>query len=65
MEFKSIKELVSCKGIAYNGELVRRCIWMPERGWDALKEYAQREGTSAGEIVRVLIRDFLRSSRPQ
>lgn len=59
MYFKSIKELLSCKGVAYDGELVHRCIRMRERDWDALKEYAQREGTSAGEIVRVLIRDFL------
>lgn len=60
MEFKTIKELQSCKGLAYEGELVHRAIRLHERDWQALKAYAQDNGTSAGEIVRVLIRDFLR-----
>lgn len=59
MEFRSITELHSCKGLAYEGELVHRAIKIPERDWAALKAYAQDEGTSAGEIVRCLIRDFL------
>lgn len=68
MKFKSIRELQSCKGLAYGGELVHKAIRLHERDWDALKAYAQDKGTSAGEIVRVLIRDFLagveaRSSR--
>lgn len=60
MDFKTIKELQSCKGLAYEGELVHKAIRLHERDWEALKEYARGEGTSAGEIVRVLIRDFLR-----
>lgn len=60
MEFKSIRELQSCKGLAYEGELVHRAIKIPERDWASIKAYAQDNGTSAGEIVRVLIRDFLR-----
>lgn len=59
MEFKSIKELQSCKGLAYGGELVHKAIRLHERDWEALKEYAQANDTSAGEIVRVLIREFL------
>lgn len=59
MAFKSIRELQSCKGLAYEGELVHKAIRLHERDWQALKEYARCEGTSAGEIVRVLIRDFL------
>ena len=59
MEFKSIKELQSCKGIAYGGELVHKSIRFHERDWEALKEYARGNGTSAGEIVRGLIRYFL------
>lgn len=59
MEFKSIKELQSCKGLAYGGELVHKAIWLHDRDWEALKAYAQANGTSAGEIVRVLIREFL------
>ena len=59
MKFKSIRELQSCKGLAYDGELVHRAIRIRKREWDALKAYAQDKGTSAGEIVRVLIRDFL------
>lgn len=59
MKFKSIRELQSCKGIAYGGELVHKAIRLQKRDWEALKAYAQDKGTSAGEIVRVLIRDFL------
>lgn len=59
MEFKSIKELQSCKGLAYGGELVHKAIRLHERDWEALKEYARGNGTSAGEIVRGLIRYFL------
>lgn len=59
MKFKCIRELQSCKGIAYGGELVHKAIRLHERDWEALKEYARGEGTSAGEIVRVIIRDFL------
>lgn len=59
MEFKSIKELQSCKGLAYGGALVHKAIRLHDRDWDALKAYALENDTSAGEIVRVLIRDFL------
>lgn len=59
MKFKSIRELQSCKGLAYGGELVHKAIWLHDRDWEALKAYAQVNGTSAGEIVRVLIREFL------
>lgn len=61
MKFKSIRELQSCKGLAYGGELVHKAIWLHDRDWEALKAYAQENGTSAGEIVRVLIREFLES----
>lgn len=61
MEFKSIKELQSCKGLAYGGELVLKAIRLHDRDWEALKAYAQANDTSAGEIVRVLIREFLES----
>lgn len=61
MEFKTIKELQSCKGLAYGGELVHKAIRLHDRDWEALKAYAQENGTSAGEIVRVLIREFLES----
>lgn len=59
MEFKPIKELQSCKGLAYGGALVHKAIRLHDRDWKALKAYAQANGTSAGEIVRVLIREFL------
>ena len=59
MKFKCIRELQSCKGLAYGGELVHKSIRFHDRDWEALKAYAQVNGTSAGEIVRVLIRDFL------
>lgn len=59
MKFKSIRELQSCKGLAYGGELVHKAIRLQKRDWEALKTYAQDNATSAGEIVRVLIRDFL------
>lgn len=59
MEFKHIKELQSCKGLAYGGELVHKAIRIQGRDWDALKEYARANDTSAGEIVRGLIRYFL------
>ena len=59
MEFKSIRELQSCKGLVYGGELVHKAIRLQERDWGALKAYAKENGTSAGEIVRVLIREFL------
>lgn len=59
MEFKSIKELQSCKGLAYGGELVHKAIRLHDRDWEALKAYARGNGTSAGEIVRGLIRYFL------
>lgn len=61
MKFKSTRELQSCKGLAYGGELVHKAIWLHDRDWEALKAYAQENGTSAGEIVRVLIREFLES----
>lgn len=61
MKFKSIRELQSCKGLAYGGELVHKVIRLHDRDWEALKAYAQENGTSAGEIVRVLIREFLES----
>ena len=59
MEFKPIKELQSCKGLAYGGKLVHKAIRLQKRDWEALKAYAQENGTSAGEIVRVLISEFL------
>ena len=59
MEFKPIKELQSCKGLAYGGELVHKAIRLRDRDWETLKAYARASDTSAGEIVRVLIRDFL------
>ena len=59
MKFKSIRELQSCKGIAYGGELVHKAIRLHDRDWAALKAFAQANGTSAGEIVRVLIHEFL------
>lgn len=59
MKFRPIKELQSCKGVAYGGELVHKAIRLQCRDWEALKAYALANGTSAGEIVRVLIRDFL------
>lgn len=59
MEFKPIKELQSCKGLAYGGALVHKAIRLHDRDWEALKAYSQANGTSAGEIVRVLIREFL------
>ena len=59
MEFKSIRELQSCKGLAYGGELVHKAIRLQCSDWEALKAYALANDTSAGEIVRVLIRDFL------
>ena len=61
MTFKSIRELQSCKGLAYGGELVHKVIRLHDRDWEALKAYAQENGTSAGEVVRVLIREFLES----
>ena len=61
MTFKSIRELQSCKGLAYGGELVHKAIRLQKRDWEALKAYAQANGTSAGEIVRVLISEFLES----
>lgn len=61
MKFKSIRELQSCKGLAYGGELVHKVIRLHDRDWEALKAYAQANGTSAGEIVRVLISEFLES----
>ena len=59
MKFRPIKELQSSIGLAYGGELVHKAIRLPERDWDALKAYARANGTSAGEIVRVLMREFL------
>ena len=59
MKFKPIKELQSCKGLAYGGELVHKAIRLQCSDWEALKAYALANDTSAGEIVRVLIRDFL------
>ena len=59
MKFKSIRELQSCKGLAYGGELVHKAIRLQKRDWEALKAYAQENSTSAGEIVRVLISEFL------
>ena len=59
MKFRPIKELQSCKGLAYGGELAHKAIRLQCRDWEALKAYAQANDTSAGEIVRVLIRDFL------
>lgn len=59
MKFKSIRELQSCKGLAYGGELVHKAIRLRKRDWEALKAYAKANGTSAGEIVRALISEFL------
>lgn len=59
MKFKPIKELQSCKGLAYGGELVHKAIRLQCSDWEALKAYALANDTSAGEVVRVLIRDFL------
>lgn len=59
MKFKPIKELQSCKGLAYGGELAHKAIRLLCSDWEALKAYALANDTSAGEIVRVLIRDFL------
>ena len=59
MKFKSVRELQSCKGLAYGGELVHKAIRLQKRDWEELKAYAQENGTSAGEIVRVLISEFL------
>lgn len=65
MKFRPITELSSCKGRAYDGELIPRCIKIPRLDWDALRAYTRDNGTSAGEIMRVLASDFMRSSRPQ
>lgn len=59
MKFKSIRELQSCKGLVYGGDLVHKAIRLQKRDWEALKAYARDNGTSAGEIVRGLIRYFL------
>lgn len=59
MKFKSIRELQSCKGLVYGGDLVHTAIRLQKRDWEALKAYARDNGTSAGEIVRGLIRYFL------
>lgn len=59
MKFRPIKELQSCKGLAYGGALVHKAIRLHDRDWDALKAYALENDTSASEIVRVLILDFL------
>ena len=59
MNFKSRAELQSCKGEAYDGSLRRVSLKIPEEDWEDLKGYAERAGTTAGEVVRCLLRGFL------
>lgn len=59
MEYRTKAELNSCKGDAYGGVLVHRSFKVPLRDWEALQAYAQDNGTTAGEVVRCLIRELL------
>ena len=52
-------ELLSCKGSAYEGSLSPVSIKIPSDDWSALKAYAKDNGTSAGEVIRTLVRELL------
>ena len=45
------------------GETPARNVRISNRDWDALKSAAAEEGTSAGAIIRRLIREYLRGTR--
>lgn len=59
LKFKPRAALQSCKGELYQGELVVCTIKIPRNDWQALLDRAAEDSTTASEIVRVLIRDFL------
>lgn len=59
MEYRARAELNSCKGEAYDGSLRRVTLKVPKEDWEDLKGYAECVGTTAGEVVRCLIRGLL------
>lgn len=59
MEYRTKAELNSCKGDAYGGDLVHRSFKVTLSDWEALQAYARENGTTAGEVVRCLIRELL------
>ena len=52
-------ELWSSKGAAYEGSLSPVSIKIPSDDWSSLKAYAKDNGTSAGEVIRTLVRELL------
>lgn len=59
LKFKPRAALQSCKGELYQGELIVCTIKIPRNDWQALLDRAAADSTTASEIIRVLISDFL------
>lgn len=59
LKFKPRTALQSCKGELYQGELVVCTIKIPRNDWQALLDRATENSTTASEIIRVLVSDFL------
>lgn len=59
LKFKPRAALQSCKGELYQGELVVCTIRIPRNDWRALLDRATADSTTASEIIRVLVSDFL------
>lgn len=59
LKFKPRAALQSCKGELYQGELVVCTIKIPRNDWQALLDRAAAGSTTASEIIRVLVSDFL------
>lgn len=59
LKFKPRTALQSCKGELYQGELVVCTIKIPRNDWQALLDRAAEDSTTASEIIRVLVSDFL------
>lgn len=59
LKFNPKTALQSCKGELYQGELVVCTIKIPRNDWQALLDRAAKDSTTASEIIRVLVSDFL------
>ena len=57
--FKPRTALQSCNGELYQGELILCTIKIPRNDWQALLDRAAEDSTTASEIIRVLVSDFL------
>lgn len=62
MPFKTKSELRSRTDLAYR-ELERHEFLLPAHVWRDLKYYAEQNNTTAGEVVRNLLDEFLLAGR--